>query len=161
MSEIWRALRRKHAVESNLRAKVEKETLLAFLDSIPMLLAIPVVSLSEVAGVDFVDRIGFLGAAREFTASSIVAFGVVMAYYMLILFFQMTFYRELSPIVKVGVAWLAWIWFYFCILLHYDLGMAFLALFLASFFMLNIVSTLRWCYEKIREGMFFDGHNDT
>jgi len=161
MSEGWKALRKKNEREDAAREEEEQARNHYFLYVIPALPASFMLTFSDEAVVDVVTQVQALDWLRDYVGSVIVAYIVVIAYFMLIGFLEFAFYRPLSAIIRLIVAWMAWAWFYYSTWVLDDLRYAFFVLFVISLFVLRIVGVLLFCYEKIRDGMFLRRKGDT
>ena len=161
MSDVWKALRRQNEIENEIREREERISTRAFLSVLPALPAILILTYSDQAQVDLIGQVDWLGNMRDTIGPLFVAYAVVIGYFILIGLLQLGFYWDLGYRTRIVVAWFAWAWFYISTMYLDDLRLAFVVLLVVSLFMVRIVWWLNFCYEKIREGMFFGGRNDT
>ncbi len=157
MNDSWKDLQRRNARDNEIREIEGRDVIHAFLGFAPAIPAIFIIGFSDSSHVDVVAGIAILDSVRETTGPSFVSYAVVFTYLALIWFLKLGFYRDLTAKVQIVIAWLAWAWFYFCVLYLHDLRLAFVMLFVCSLFMIKIVGLLTGCYELIRERMFLGG----
>ena len=161
MSEAWRKLRKQNERENYAREREEQITNRSFLAFLPAFPALFILAYSNQAAVDVVAQIELLETLRERIGPLFVAYGVVIAYVVLIGLLQFGFHSRLAAPVRIAIIWAAWAWFYFCTWVLEDLKLAFVVLLITSLFMIRIVAFFSMCYRVIREGMFLGRRDDT
>ena len=154
MSDAWKELRERNESENEIRDREENRVTRITLHIAPALPAFFWLVFADALLIDIVGEVGFLDSIRDVLGPQVVAYIVVLSYFVLIYLFRISFYKIQSPRFSIIVTWLAWAWFYFSIWKLESLPMAVTGLLVLSWFALRIVGWLTFCFDVIRDGMF-------